>query len=56
MKLKRKAQNILIGVVLVIGSLVCMIDDFDMSVLPFMILLTVIVGASTYALLRWGDL
>lgn len=56
MKLRKKAQNVLIGVVLILGSLACMIDDFDMSVLPFMILLIVIIGGSTYALIRWGDL
>ena len=52
--LRKPVQNAIFAVTLITGSIACMIDDFEMSALPFMLTLLAIMAAGTFILIKWG--
>ena len=52
--LKKPVQNAIFATTLITGSIACMIDDFKMDALPFMLTLLAIITAGTIILIKWG--
>lgn len=55
-KLRPSIEKVLMIIELLLIAFVAMINDFEMSFLPVMVALTVIIVGNGYVLIKWGHI